>query len=211
MPGAAVPGALQGGFELDTSDDTQDLVVRKHRQQRRQSEQHQQQGEQKSPRPPRAQSLPLEPTPGAFGADGGGASSRKGGGGGGSLASDAGGRHMHSLGEPEDSLDDFKGQFLEQLSRAKLPPRARAAAASSSPCGGGGGGVQLQAPKTSNQNFGWDIELHMRSGSGAIKQLARPASFSERLTERNAVKNAPETKYADDYTLAWGRGLYAKR
>jgi hypothetical protein len=116
-----------------------------------------------------------------------------------------------SLAEPEDSLDDFKGQFLEQLSRAKLPPRARAAAASSSPCGGGGGGIQLQAPKTSNQNFGWDIELHMLSGSGTIKQLARPASFSERLTERNAVKNAPETKYADDYTLAWGRGLYAKR
>ena len=114
--------------------------------------------------PPRAQSLPAEHKPGAFGVHG--AEPER--------STDP---------PPADSLDEFRGQFMEQLSKASAGPRQRG----------------VQKPRTSQQEFGFH----------RAKRISQPAL--ERLTERTRLSSCKETKYGSNYALTWGRGLYQAR
>ena len=117
--------------------------------------------------PPRSQSLPAKKTEGAFGVDG---------------------RELERPEQPgdpppADSLDEFKGEFIKQLTAGRKPPRERG----------------ISKPLTTNQELGWE----------QAKRLSQPAL--QRLTERTRLSSCEETKYGSNYVGTWGRGLYQSR
>jgi hypothetical protein len=117
--------------------------------------------------PPRSQSLPAKKTEGAFGVDG----------------RDLDRPDAPGDPPPADSLDEFKGHFMKQLTAGRKAPRERG----------------ISKPLTSNQELGWE----------PAKRLSQPAL--QRLAERTRLSSCDETKYGSNYVGTWGRGLYQSR
>ena len=117
--------------------------------------------------PPRSQSLPAKKTEGAFGVD----------------SRELERPERRSDPPPPDSLDEFKGEFIKQLTAGRQGPRDRG----------------VPKPVTSSQEHGWEQP----------KRLSQPALL--RLAERTRLSSCAETRYGSDYVGTWGRGLYQSR